>query len=377
MKLKPFIIALAVLLVIVGAVAGVKALQIGRLIASGKEEGGPPTETVSTAQVTRESWDRSVESVGSMRAVQGADLSTEESGVVTKILFENGAEVQEGDLLVELDTDTEQANLRSAEAEQQLARTVYERTRRLRENSTVPQSDLDAAESQLRKMTALVEQLKATIRKKQLNAPFSGRLGIREANLGQFVNQGDKIVSLQSLDPIYVDFLLPQQLLSQLVPGSELRVVTDVYPDKVFEGQLTAANSEIDPITRNIRLQGTLKNPGGLLRPGMFGRVMLSLGEAEEVTAIPVNSVITATYGDSVFVVEEKTGENGEKQLVANQRFIRTGRSEGDFVAVTEGLKPGETVVTAGAFKLRNGSVIEVNNDMAPHPERAPRPQDS
>ena len=377
MKLKPFIIALAVLLVIVGAVAGVKALQIGRLIASGKEEGGPPTETVSTAQVTRESWDRTVESVGSMRAVQGADLSTEESGVVTKILFENGAEVQEGDLLVELDTDTEQANLRSAEAEQQLARTVYERTRRLRENSTVPQSDLDAAESQLRKMTALVEQLKATIRKKQLNAPFSGRLGIREANLGQFVNQGDKIVSLQSLDPIYVDFLLPQQLLSQLVPGSELRVVTDVYPDKVFEGQLTAANSEIDPITRNIRLQGTLKNPGGLLRPGMFGRVMLSLGEAEEVTAIPVNSVITATYGDSVFVVEEKTGENGEKQLVANQRFIRTGRSEGDFVAVTEGLKPGETVVTAGAFKLRNGSVIEVNNDMAPHPERAPRPQDS
>jgi membrane fusion protein (multidrug efflux system) len=377
MKLKPFIIALAVLLVIVGAVAGVKALQIGRLIASGKEEGGPPTETVSTAQVTRESWDRTVESVGSMRAVQGADLSTEESGVVTKILFENGAEVQEGDLLVELDTDTEQANLRSAEAEQQLARTVYERTRRLRENSTVPQSDLDAAESQLRKMTALVEQLKATIRKKQLNAPFSGRLGIREANLGQFVNQGDKIVSLQSLDPIYVDFLLPQQLLSQLVPGSELRVVTDVYPDKVFEGQLTAANSEIDPITRNIRLQGTLKNPGGLLRPGMFGRVMLSLGEAEEVTAIPVNSVITATYGDSVFVVEEKTGENGEKQLVANQRFIRTGRSEGDFVAVTEGLKPGETVVTAGALKLRNGSVIEVNNDMAPHPERAPRPQDS
>jgi membrane fusion protein (multidrug efflux system) len=377
MKLKPFIIALAVLLVIVGAVAGVKALQIGRLIASGKEEGGPPTETVSTAQVTRESWDRTVESVGSMRAVQGADLSTEESGVVTKILFENGAEVQEGDLLVELDTDTEQANLRSAEAEQQLARTVYERTRRLRENSTVPQSDLDAAESQLRKMTALVEQLKATIRKKQLNAPFSGRLGIREANLGQFVNQGDKIVSLQSLDPIYVDFLLPQQLLSQLVPGSELRVVTDVYPDKVFEGQLTAANSEIDPVTRNIRLQGTLKNPGGLLRPGMFGRVMLSLGEAEEVTAIPVNSVITATYGDSVFVVEEKTGENGEKQLVANQRFIRTGRSEGDFVAVTEGLKPGETVVTAGAFKLRNGSVIEVNNDMAPHPERAPRPQDS
>lgn len=376
MKLKPLIVSVAILLVVAGVLVGVKGLQIGKLVA-GAKNAGPPPETVSTAAVTRERWDRTVESVGSMRAVQGADLSTEESGVVTKILFENGAEVKEGDLLVELDTDTEQANLRSAEAERHLASTVYERTRRLRENNTVPQSDLDAAESQLRKMTALVEQLKATIRKKQLNAPFGGRLGIREVNLGQFVNQGDKIVSLQSLDPIFVDFLLPQQLLSQLVPGGELRVLTDVYPGKVFEGQLTAVNSEIDPVTRNIRLQGTLKNPGGLLRPGMFGRVMLSLGEAEEVTSIPLTSVITATYGDSVFVVEEKTDDKGSKQLVASQRFIRTGRAEGDFIAVTEGLKPGETVVTAGAFKLRNGSVIQVNNDMAPRPERAPRPQDS
>ena len=377
MKLKPFIISLAILLLIVGAVAGVKALQIGRLIASGKEEGGPPPETVSTVPVTTERWDRSIESVGSMRAVQGADLSTEESGVVTKIFFENGAEVNAGDLLVELDTDTEQANLRSAEAEQQLARTVYERTRRLRENNTVPQSDLDTAESQLRKMSALVEQLKATIRKKQINAPFGGRLGIREVNLGQFVDQGDKIVSLQSLDPIFVDFLLPQQLIAGLTPGSPLRVLTDVYPGKVFDGELTAVNAEIDPVTRNIRLQGTLKNPGGLLRPGMFGRVQLSLGEAEEVTAIPLTAVIAATYGDSVFVVTEKEGAEGAKQLVAEQRFIRTGRTEGDFVAVTEGLKPGDIVVSAGAFKLRNGSAIEVNNDMAPRPELAPRPQDS
>ena len=377
MKLKPFIIALAILLLIVGAVAGVKALQIGRLIASGKEEGGPPPETVSTVPVTTERWERSIESVGSLRAVQGADLSTEESGVVTKIFFENGAEVKAGDLLVELDTDTEQANLRSAEAEQQLASTVYERTRRLRENNTVPQSDLDAAESQLRKMSALVEQLKATIRKKQINAPFSGRLGIREVNLGQFVDQGDKIVSLQSLDPIFVDFLLPQQLIAGLTPGSPLRVLTDVYPGRVFDGQLTAVNAEIDPVTRNIRLQGTLQNPGGLLRPGMFGRVQLSLGEDEEVTAIPLTAVITATYGDSVFVVTPKDGAEGAQQLVAEQRFIRTGRTEGDFVAVTEGLKPGEIVVSAGAFKLRNGATVEVNNDMAPRPERAPRPQDS
>jgi len=375
MKLKSFLFALAFLLVTVGVVAGVKALQIGRLISSGEEGGGPPVETVSTAPVTKERRERSVESVGSLRAVQGADLSTEESGMVTKIFFKNGQEVKEGDLLLELDTQTEQANLRSAEAEADLARTVYDRTKQLRD--TVPQSEIDAAETNLRKMTALVEQLRSTIREKQLRAPFTGRLGIREANLGQFVDQGDKIVSLQSLDPIFVDFLLPQQLLSQLTPGRPLRVITDVYPDKVFEGKLTAVNTEIDPVTRNIRLQGTLSNPGGLLRPGMFGRILLSLGEEVEVTSIPLTAVVAATYGDSVFVIEEKTGEDGVTKTVATQRFIRTGRAEGDFIAVSEGLQPGETVVSAGAFKLRNGSIVQVNNDMAPRPERQPRPEDS
>jgi len=377
MKLKPFLIALLFLLVLVGAIVGVKGLQIGKLIAQGKEGGGPPPETVSTAPVTKEKWEKSVESVGSLRAVQGTDLSTEESGVVTKILFENGQEVKEGDLLIELDTDTEQANLHSAEAEADLARTVYERTRRLRANNTVPQSDLDAAESQLRKMTALVEQLKATIRKKQINAPFSGRLGIREVNLGQFVNNGDKIVSLQSLDPIYVDFLLPQQLIAALQSGQKLQVITDVYPGEVFEGTLTAVNAEIDPVTRNIRLQGTLPNADGRLRPGMFGRVLLSLGEADQVTSIPATAVISATYGDSVFVIKEETGEDGTKRQVAEQRFIRTGRAKGDFIAVTEGLQPGETVVSAGAFKLRNGSSVEVNNDLAPQPQLRPQPEDS
>lgn len=377
MNFKSFLFALAFLFVVVGVVAGVKALQIGKLIASGQEDGGPPVETVSTVSVTKERRENSVESVGSLQAVQGADLSTAESGMVTKIFFENGQEVKEGDLLLELDTQTEQANLRSAEAEADLARTVYDRTKQLRVNSTVPQSEMDTAESNLRKMTALVEQLRSTIREKQLRAPFTGRLGIREVNLGQFVDQGDKIVSLQSLDPIFVDFLLPQQLLSQLTPGRSLRVLTDVYPDRFFEGELTAVNTEIDPVTRNIRLQGTLSNPGGLLRPGMFGRILLSLGEASEVTSIPLTAVVAATYGDSVFVVEEKTGEDGVRKTVANQRFIRTGRAEGDFIAVTEGLQPGETVVSAGAFKLRNGSAVEVNNDLAPSPERQPRPEDS
>jgi membrane fusion protein (multidrug efflux system) len=378
MRIKPFLIALAILLLVVGVIVGVKALQIGALIASGREGGGTPPETVGTAEVVKERWERTVESVGSMRAVQGADLSTEESGVVAKILFENGQEVKAGDLLVELDTETEEANLRSAEAEQDLARTVYERTRRLRQNNTVPQSDLDAAESQLRKMTALVEQLKATIRKKQISAPFTGRLGIREVNLGQFVNNGDKIVSLQSLDPIFVDFLLPQQLLAALEAGQGVSVFTDVYPGEMFEGKLTAINAEIDPVTRNIRLQATLDNADGRLRPGMFARVQLALGEADEVVRIPVTAVLTATYGDSVFVVTEQVDEEtGEKTLVAKQRFIRTGRSEGDFVAVVDGLAPGENVVSAGAFKLRSGTPVAIDNTLAPEPQRQPRPEDS
>jgi membrane fusion protein (multidrug efflux system) len=346
------------------------------LISSGKDQ-GPPVETVSTAEVGKQKWERTVESVGSLRAVQGADLSTESSGVITKILFENGQETKEGDLLVELDQEAEEANLRSAEAESDLARTVYERTKRLRITSAVPQSDLDTAESQLRKMAALVEQLKSTISKKQLNAPFSGRLGIREVNLGQFVDNGDKIVSLQSLDPVFVDFLLPQQLIAGLSTGQPIKLITDVYPGREFEGKLTAINSEIDSVTRNIRLQGTLQNADGALRPGMFARVLLSLGAAEEVVSIPATAIISAPYGDSVFVLESGTPDSGASRKVAKQRFVRTGRSRGDFVAVTQGLKPGETVVSAGAFKLRNGTPVEVNNGIAPKAELDPTPPDS
>lgn len=377
MKLKSFLIALLILALVGGAIFGVKALQIGRLMAMGDEAGGEEAEAVSTFEVAAADWPRTVESVGSLRAVQGADLSTESSGVVTAILFENGQEVSEGDLLLELDTQSEQANLRSAEAEADLARTVFERTRQLRTNNTVPQSEMDAAESQLRKMNALVEQLRAEIRKKQLRAPFTGRLGIREVNLGQFVDFGDKIVSLQSLDPIFIDFLLPQQLLSVVAAGQPIRVMTDVYPDEVFEGELTAVNAEIDPVTRNIRLQGTLKNPGGRLRPGIFARVELGLGEDEQVVAIPATAVLFATYGNSVFVVEQEVGEDGETRLVAHQRFIRTGRRKGDFVSIVEGLKPGEAVVSAGAFKLRNGVPVSINNDLAPQPELQPQPEDA
>ena len=372
---KIFLTALGILL-LAGVIVGIKALQIRALIDAGKNA-PKPIETISTTVVETDKWVRSVESVGSLRAVQGADLSTETAGIVSRINFENGAEVREGDLLVELDTEAEQATLRSAEAEADLARTVYERTKTLRATNAIPQSDLDAAASQLRKVTALVEQLRATISKKQLRAPFSGRLGIREINLGQFVQNGNKIVSLQSLNPIFVDFLLPQQLISTVAPGQKILLRTDAYPGRVFEGELTAINSEVDRITRNIRLQGTLKNPDGALRPGMFARVEIFEGGEDEVLRIPLTAVFRAPYGDSVFVVLEKDGPDGKKEKFVEQRFIRTGRTMGDFIAVTEGLKAGDTVVSAGAFKLRNGVGVNIDNSLAPQPKSAPNPENS
>jgi len=372
---KIFLTALGILL-LAGVIVGIKALQIRALIDAGKNA-PKPIETISTTVVETDKWVRSVESVGSLRAVQGADLSTETAGIVSRINFENGAEVREGDLLVELDTEAEQATLRSAEAEADLARTVYERTKTLRATNAIPQSDLDAAASQLRKVTALVEQLRATISKKQLRAPFTGRLGIREINLGQFVQNGNKIVSLQSLNPIFVDFLLPQQLISTVAPGQKILLRTDAYPGRVFEGELTAINSEVDRITRNIRLQGTLKNPDGALRPGMFARVEIFEGGEDEILRIPLTAVFRAPYGDSVFVVLEKDGPDGKKEMFVEQRFIRTGRTMGDFIAVTEGLKAGDTVVSAGAFKLRNGVGVNIDNSLVPQPKAAPNPENS
>jgi membrane fusion protein (multidrug efflux system) len=374
--IKKILLTALAILVLVGVIAGVKALQIRALIDSGKTD-RRPVETVSAIPVEADQWVRSVESVGSVRAVQGADLATETPGTVSAIHFENGAEVKAGDLLLELDTEAEAATLRSAEAEADLARTVYDRTKSLRASNAVPQSELDAADSQLRKITAQVEQLRAAIAKKQVRAPFTGRLGIREVNLGQFVEHGDKIVTLQSLDPVYIDFLLPQQLISTLAPGQKILVRTDAYPGRDFEGTLTAINSEVDRVTRNIRLQGTLKNSDGALRPGMFARVEIFEGGADEVLRVPLTAVLRASYGDSVFVILEKTGADGENELVVEQRFIRTGRTMGDFIAVTEGLQAGDRVVSAGAFKLRNGSLVRIDNSLAPKPSTTPSPENT
>ena len=360
------------LLGIVALLGGIKALQIGAMVAQAGHMTAPP-ETVATAKVTRRAWQPELHAIGSLSPVQGVMVSAELSGVVRKIGFENGAAVRKGDLLVQLDTDLEEAQLRSAEAQAELAKLDLDRARQLRADRTIAQSELDTVESRHKQAVASVEALRATIAKKTITAPFSGRAGIRKVNLGQFVDAGKPIVSLQSTDPIYADFHLPQQRLAALRAGLTVNLKTDAFPDRAFEGTLSAINAEVDETTRNVHLQATIPNPDGALRPGMFVGVAVILPGKEDVLTIPATSVLYAPYGNSVFAIEDLPG--GGK--VVRQRFVRLGPTIGDFVAVSEGLKEGEEIVSTGAFKLRGGMPVSINNAIGPEPQVRPEPDDT
>jgi len=365
------------LLLVLGAIAGVKALQIRALIASGKSM-VPPPDAVTTAVVRAETWETTLNAIGSFAAVQGVTLSAEVAGTVSKIDFESGANVAAGAVLVELDTSVEQAQLRSAEATAELARLNLTRARELRSQNTNSQADLDSADAQAKQASAQADNLRAILAKKIISAPFTGRAGIRLVNVGQFLPVGTPIVSIQALDPIFLNLSLPQQQLGQVSEGLTARVVTDAYPGQLFEGKVTAINPDLDPTTRSVKLQVTLPNAESRLRPGMFGTVSIVLPVTEPVIIIPATAVLYAPYGDTVFVVEEKKNEaTGETQKVVRQQFVRLGTARGDFVAVTSGLKVGDTVVSAGVFKLRNGSTVSVKNEFAPDAQLAPKPSDS
>ncbi|AHF91936.1 RND transporter [Opitutaceae bacterium TAV5] len=371
---KKIILSLVALLALLGVIAGIKAKQIGTLIAASAKM-TPPPETVTTAGVLEEYWEPTLEAVGSVAADQGVVLSSEVSGTITKIAFESGASVKAGDLLAELDISVEKAQLAAAEARAKLAEISLQRAKDLREKNTNSQADLDAADAESKEAAAQVANIRATIGKKTIRAPFGGRLGIRLVNLGQFINAGTPVISLQSLQPVHVDFSLPQQQLGQLAVGLTARVKSDAWPQQVFEGKITAINPDIDLATRSVRVQLTIANERELLRPGMFGNVTVVLPDKSKLTTIPATAVLFAPYGDTVFVVEKKAGENsGEEQFVVRQQFVRLGVRRGDFVAVSEGLEPGQTVVATGAFKLRNGVAITVNNDLAPKAELNPQP---
>ena len=365
------------LLLVLGVVAGVKALQIRALIAAGKTM-VPPPEAVTTAVVRAETWETTLNAIGSFAAVQGVTLSAEVAGTVSKIDFESGANVAAGAVLVELDTSVEQAQLRSAEATADLARLNLTRARELRSQNTNSQADLDSADAQAKQAAAQVDNLRAILAKKHIATPFTGRAGIRLVNIGQFLPVGTPIVSVQALDPIFLNFSLPQQQLGQVAEGLVARVSTDAHPGRVFEGKVTAINPDLDSTTRSVKLQVTLPNAESFLRPGMFGTVSIVLPATTPVIVIPATAVLYAPYGDTVFVVEEKKNEaTGELQKVVRQQFVRLGTARGDFVAVTSGLKAGDTVVSAGVFKLRNGSTVSIHNELAPDAQLAPKPSDS
>jgi membrane fusion protein (multidrug efflux system) len=374
---KKIILTIVGLLCLVGALAGLKLLQFQTMAAQGAKF-VPPPETVTTAEVKADRWQPVLTAIGSVAAVQGVTVGAETSGTVKNIAFESGATVKAGEVLVELDTAIEQAQLRSAAASADLARANLERARDLRTKNLVSAADFDAAEAQAKQTLAQVDNLRAVLAKKTVRAPFAGRLGIRQVNLGQFLDNGAAIVSLQSLDPVYVDFALPQRFLAQLRSGMTVRVTTDAFPQQTFAGQLTAISPEVDSVTRNVRLQATLANPGGRLQPGMYVEVTVVLPDTEPVLLIPATAVLYAPYGDSVFVLEDKKDEKtGAVGQVLNQKFVRLGPARGDFVVVASGLEAGQTVASTGVFKLRNGMSVVVDNTLAPRPQLAPRPPNS
>ncbi len=374
--MKKFVFLVIVgLVVVAGALTGIKALQIGRMAAQVKQ---PPPEIVTTAVAQAQIWESTLTAVGSLVAVQGVVIAAEMSGKVVAIAFEPGSMVKAGDLLIQQDIAAEEAELRAAEATAGLTKLTLERARRLLAEGTFSQAEFDKADADHKQARAQIDNIRAVIAKKTVRAPFTGLLGIRLVNLGQMLSPGDQIVSLQSLDPIYANFSLPQQQLTRIRPSLKVRVATDALPGEVIEGAVTAINPQVETATRNIMVQATVPNRNQHLRPGMFVNVTVLLPEQDKVLVIPSTAVLNAPYSDSVFIVEHAAGDKqGASDKVARQQFVKLGERRGDFVAVIAGLKEGEMVVSTGVFKLRNGQAVTVDNTLSPEFKLSPTPKDS
>ena len=376
-KIFVYIATVFGLLVVIVALGGTKKLQFAAMGAAGAAF-DPPPETVTAQAATEETWENVLTANGSVAPVQGVMVGAEVPGKVVSINFESGADVAVGALLVQLDVSMESAQLRAAESVADLAKINLGRARELREKGTNASSDLDAAEAQAKQAAAAADNLRAVIAKKSIRAPFAGRLGIRLVQLGQILRDGESIVTLQTVDPIYTNFALPQQFLASLKVGENVRLTTDASPGETFAGKITAIAPEIDAVTRNIRIQATFANPAAKLRSGMFGSVAVLLPSTGSSLVIPSTAILHAPYGDSVFVITEgKNAKTGAPEKTIRQQFIRVGTARGDFATVVAGLKPGEWVVTTGIFKLRPGMSVIVDNALAPKAELAPKPANS
>ena len=371
-----FWISISVMVVFVLVLGGIKTLQITQAIAKGKAFKMPP-DTVTSLIVKETDQVPVLDAVGSLASPQGVMLSADLPGIVTTIDFDSGSAATNGQLMVQLDTRQEEAQLRTAKAKLELARQNLQRAQDLSEKHVIATSAFDEAKSGYDAAVASVDETQATIDRKTIRAPFSGAIGIRQINVGQYLKSGDPIVQLESLDPIYVNFALPQQYLGNLSVGQEVRIQADGLPDKVFMGTINAINSIVDTSTRNIQVQATVRNTGHLLRSGMFAAVQTLLPEKKHVVLIPATSIQYAPYGDSVFVIEQMKGPDGTDYLGVREQSVVLGKTHGDQIEVLKGLKDGDQIATAGIFKLRQGGAVNINNSVQPGNNPEPKPEQS
>jgi membrane fusion protein (multidrug efflux system) len=388
--LKRMIVMLTVSVGLIGILGFVKFRQIQEAMGQAAAF-QPPPEAVTTVVAQQEKWPTTLSAIGTVVPVQGVTVSADLPGIVAQIAFESGASVHEGDLLVQLDTKQEQAQLAqqqarlaAVEAGRELARLNFDRMHGLVDEGAITRAEYDRAVAEQKQTMAeqtqteaQAEEIRATIARKTIRAPFSGILGLRQVNLGQYLSGGDPVVPLQSQDPIYVNFGVPQQDAGQVRVGQTVRITTEDLTGVALTGRITAINSIVDEATRNVQIQATLANPTGKLRPGMFVQTEVLLGANRAAVTLPASAISYAPYGDSVFVVEEMKRPNGQTYRGVRQQFVKLGAARGDQIAVLSGIKPEEEIVTSGVFKLRNGAAVLVNNKVQPDNKPAPKPEDS
>lgn len=366
-------LTILILLVIIGALVGLYASNIFTMIAAGAEQGPPPV-SVATTEVSEMEWPVEASAIGSISALKGVTLSVESPGIISELSFKSGKPVKAGTQLIQLDDRSERAELEAAKAAEELAKLSVDRSRQLLERKTISQAEFDAADAEYKQAVAQVANIEAVIEKKKLVAPFDGLLGLRRVNVGQYLNSGDGVVSLVSMDPINVTFFMPQRALSYLEKDLDVEVTSDAFPGEVIAGQLDALEAQLDESTRMIEVQAKLPNPDGVLRVGMFVNVRINEAPPRKVRAVPASSVLYASYGNSIYTV---TATEDGAGYAASQKFVKLGERRGDFVEVLEGLEADERVVTDGAFKLYPGATVLLEDDRAPTAQLEPTPEDS
>jgi membrane fusion protein, multidrug efflux system len=372
--LKRMVIMLIAVGLVFGGVFGFEAFK-NRMIHKAIVAMSNPPQTVSTITAKSTNWSSTLEAVGSTRAVNGVNVSTQVAGTVAAIHFASGTDVKEGALLLELNAADDIAHLNALKATAELARINYERDRSLLSTKAVSQQTVDSDEWTLKSDEAQVAQQQALVDHKFIRAPFSGRIGIRQVDVGQYIAAGTAIVTLQQLDPIFVDFYLPQQSLAEIKVGQPITAKVDTYPDATFDGTISAINSQVDAATRNVQVRATLKNPKDKLLPGMFVTVDIDVGAPRDYLTLPQTAIVYSSYGNAVYLVEDRgKDDKGNPQLFAKQTFVTVGPTRGDQVAVLSGVKPGNVVVTAGQVKLRNGTPVQINNTVLPTNNPNPNP---